>query len=537
MKETIKFPTTEEVSPIDLEEGEVLFVLGANGSGKSNLMHHIYTHASGPAELITALRQTWLPTDILDLTAKSKADTERNMRDADKNIFSISRDVYSNSRTKITVSKIVDAEIDRALKIAEAYDTGDCELISKINELYPSPLVELNQIFMNSNIDIKLKLDGNEKLLASKEGSEYFNATRLSDGERNVLFLAGDVLTANPHSLILIDEPERHLHRSIISLLLWQLIESRKKCNFVISTHDHILPIEKPNSKVLLLRSCNYGKDGSTVAQWDADLLPEMNEEYEKIKIDLVGARRNIIYVEGKESSLDKKLYELIFPSATVISVGNCRNVVNAVRNVKEQKNLHWLEAFGIVDGDGSEEDAGYDHDKRIYTLNFYSIESIYYHKVIIECVSKLQTEIHGGVPEELAKNAILEALSKINENIDHLSEKYAKHVATESIISEIRNDTELLEKTNVKYENRYRELLSKRKEKIRESVSREDWEAILKICPIRESQALDEIASKLKFQRRSDYENAVIQKLKVEEGFRIIVRDLFGELIEQIPK
>ena len=43
-----------------------------------------------------------------------------------------------------------------------------------------------------------------------------YGAAELSDGERNALLISAEILTAKDGTLLIIDEPERHLHRSII---------------------------------------------------------------------------------------------------------------------------------------------------------------------------------------------------------------------------------------------------------------------------------------------------------------------------------
>ncbi len=53
--------------------------------------------------------------------------------------------------------------------------------------------------------------------IASKSGGPHYSVAKLSDGERNALLIAATVLSVTPETLLLIDEPERHLHRSIIS--------------------------------------------------------------------------------------------------------------------------------------------------------------------------------------------------------------------------------------------------------------------------------------------------------------------------------
>ena len=84
--------------------------------------------------------------------------------------------------------------------------------------------------------------------MASKSGSKPYSIAQLSDGERNALLIATNVLTVKDGTLVLIDEPERHLHRSIISPLLTHLFAQRPECAFIVSTHDVMLPLDNPAS-------------------------------------------------------------------------------------------------------------------------------------------------------------------------------------------------------------------------------------------------------------------------------------------------
>ena len=85
--------------------------------------------------------------------------------------------------------------------------------------------------------------------MASKSGSDSYSVAEMSDGERNALLLAAEVLTVPSGTLILIDEPELHLHRSIISSLLTGLFSNRSDCMFVISTHEVMLPTRESRFK------------------------------------------------------------------------------------------------------------------------------------------------------------------------------------------------------------------------------------------------------------------------------------------------
>jgi ABC-type cobalamin/Fe3+-siderophores transport system ATPase subunit len=53
---------------VGLTIGGVLYVLGANGSGKSSLVSRLFNQSRGHAKRISAHRQTWFESNTLDIT-------------------------------------------------------------------------------------------------------------------------------------------------------------------------------------------------------------------------------------------------------------------------------------------------------------------------------------------------------------------------------------------------------------------------------------------------------------------------------------
>ena len=117
----------------------------------------------------------------------------------------------------------------------------------------PSPIQTVNELLRLSNLPIEIIVEQRQKVVASRSGSAPYSVAELSDGERNAFLIAADVLTAEAGTLLLIDEPERHLHRSIISPLLSLLFKKRKDCAFVVSTHEVMLPIDNPAARIFLV--------------------------------------------------------------------------------------------------------------------------------------------------------------------------------------------------------------------------------------------------------------------------------------------
>ncbi|MBY5974508.1 ATP-binding cassette domain-containing protein [Ferrimonas balearica] len=379
----LRFPSQNpDFDDLQLKEGALIFVLGANGTGKSSLMHRFATQNQEKVRKISAHRQTWMNSDALDMTPANKIQTEQNIKNEDRRGKSRYMDSFAAQRASMTIYELIDAENIRARSIAAAVDANDDEALRTAKQV-EAPIAVINELLRQSNISITIAVRANERVMASKDGGPEYSAAELSDGERNALMIAGNVLTAPAGSLLLIDEPERHLHRSIIAPLLSLLFERRPDCGFAVSTHDHDLPLEVPGARTLLIRACNF--QGPNAQEWEADELLADAPIDDILKRDLLGSRRKVLFVEGTESSLDKPLYSLIFPMVSVVPKGNCREVENAVAGSRAGEELHWLRAFGIADGDGYDQTQIEEKRQRgVYALPFYSVEAIYFHPDII---------------------------------------------------------------------------------------------------------------------------------------------------------
>ena len=71
--------TSGESLTIPVEVGEQLYVVGANGTGKSALFQHwVSLMGASAIKRIAAHRQTWLPSGNLAFTAQSRKRFEQN---------------------------------------------------------------------------------------------------------------------------------------------------------------------------------------------------------------------------------------------------------------------------------------------------------------------------------------------------------------------------------------------------------------------------------------------------------------------------
>ena len=67
---------------------------------------------------------------------------------------------------------------------------------------------------------------------------KMYNSSEMSDGERVIFYLIGQCLAAQKNAIIVIDEPELHLHKSVQTALWTKLEKLRSDCLFIYLTHD-----------------------------------------------------------------------------------------------------------------------------------------------------------------------------------------------------------------------------------------------------------------------------------------------------------
>ncbi len=520
---------------VPLEEGKPVFVLGANGVGKSTLMHNLYASNRPHAKRILAHRQTWFTSNSMDLTAAKKKQAETNINNQDQQITSRWQDPYSSQRSSISIFDLINSENIRAREITKAVDEDDLDSAKKLSNAQ-APIEGINELLAISNIPIVISLGKDEQLFASKNGSDLYSIAELSDGERNALLIAADVLTSDPNTLIIVDEPERHLHRSIISPLLSSLFLKRNDCAFVISTHDIFLPIDNFNSSTLLVRDCNWS--GKNISSWDADLIKETDQISSEVKQSILGAKRDILFVEGQNESLDKQIYQLIYPTVSIVSKGSCKNVEKAVEGVKSSESLHWINAYGLIDSDDrTAEQIQELKAKGIVATNCYSVESLYYHLDIVKFVADRYAKLTGADSNELFENAKSKIITDISSHKERLCSRLSEKKVRTEVMSMLPKHSDILEKKDFKIELSLEDYFNQEADKFDELIATNNLNGLIERYPIRETPVLNNIAKGLGMDRAT-YESVVRQLIIDDEvvlkTFRAILEDLTSIIIKE---
>jgi len=528
--------STGEPLNLTINVGENLFIMGANGSGKSSLMHHLYMlhYSHNNVRRISAHRQTWFSSHTINLSSDEKRKLEINMRSVDTNLTSRWKDDYPSQRASIPIYDLIDAENVRARSIAAAVDSQNMEDAKTLSKK-DAPIKIINELLRLSNIPIEISVSENDQVVASKCGGTPYSVAELSDGERNALLIAANVLTVKSGTLVLIDEPERHLHRSIISPLLTHLFSKRDDCAFIVSTHDVMLPLDNPSARTLLIRGCTYA--GSSVSGWDADIVPPETEIDDEIKKDILGARKKILFIEGEEKSLDKPLYSLVFPNVSIIAKSSCRDVEHTVSSIRDSANLHWVHALGIVDNDRRPEaDINQLKEKGIYALAVISVESIYYHPHIQDLIAQRQANLIGGDASTYLNNAKTVAIKEIEPHIQRLSRRTAEKAIREEFFRHLPKKADIKDERSIDVSIDVAKFVKQEYERLQYALNTGNLEEIISRYPVRETSALDKIAKEaLGFQNRKQYEGAVRKLLIDDKKALTFVKSLFGTLVSDI--
>lgn len=258
---------------IALKDNERFFIVGANGSGKSALIQHLVSSKRGEKiKRISAHRQTWLQSGSLDLTPHRRKRFDEQDTQLERQDESRWRDNHAQQRQSAVLFDLVAKENTRARLITHHVDSGNTGKAEKTSAKSPSPFDQLNELLRIGTLAVTLENSNDEEILAQhRDGRAPFSIAQMSDGERNAAIIAATVLTVEPGIVLLIDEPERHLHRSIIEPFLSALFEKRTDCTFVVSTHEVALPVADPEARVLMVRACKWEGDKATA--WDVELL------------------------------------------------------------------------------------------------------------------------------------------------------------------------------------------------------------------------------------------------------------------------
>jgi ABC-type Mn2+/Zn2+ transport system ATPase subunit len=493
-----------------------LFVVGPNGSGKSGLMLFLFRMNRTTAVRISAHRQTWMETNSVPFSPQDKISAESNVRIWDAEPYARWRETNSGWRSGLIIADLIEADNSLSRKVRTAVKSGEALEAAKLAD-QPPPLETINELLAGSGVPIAMTIGPNSTIVASKRGSPSYSIAALSDGERAALLIAGMVLTAADGALILVDEPERHLHSSIVTPLLIQLFAKRPDCTFIVSTHELSLPVSCPSSRTVLVRDSQTVNDD--VNRWDLDVLEPGVEIDDATKEAILGSRRKMLFIEGNAASLDKPLYELLFPGVSIFPRETCSDVEHAVSSVRDTGAIAWVQAYGIVDQDQLSADKKRALEaKGVFALCVYSVEALYYDPVVVRAVAMRQSAVVGGNPDEMVEQAWEDLLTAITLNADRLAARMTEQVVKDQVSLKMLDWKKIQSGQNVTIDVDAQAYYQTERACLQNCIASKNVAKIIERYPIRETPALAAIVSALQFKNRSQFE-AAARKLIVDDA------------------
>jgi hypothetical protein len=205
----------------------------------------------------------------------------------------------------------------------------------------------------------------------------------MSDGERVIFYLIGQCLAAPKNGIIVIDEPELHLHKSVQAPLWAEVEKLRSDCLFVYLTHDVDFAASQEGAARIWLKSF----DGTS---WDWEAIKPDDNLPDDLLFEVLGSRKPVVFVEGDNGSYDVSLYREVLPGFLVVPRGSCSQVILSVKALKANPQLHHLDVFGIVDRDRRvpDEIAALEADS-IFVLTVAEVENLFCTEEIVKIASQ----------------------------------------------------------------------------------------------------------------------------------------------------
>ncbi|CAN8140206.1 putative AAA domain-containing protein, AbiEii toxin, Type IV TA system [uncultured Thiomicrorhabdus sp.] len=371
---------------VEIETTNSLLFLGANGAGKTRLGSWIEFNSPHKDKVhrISAQKSLTMPdtatptaidlaeTDLLYGNPQHGRQNKSAYRWGNKPAVSFLNDFQKLMVYLFSEHTEESAKYLQAAKASSQRVNPPTTKLDLVKQVWDEILPHRELIIGGLTIETRVKGQGQAK----------YKSSEMSDGERIIFYLAGQCLSAPQNGIIVIDEPELHLHKSVQEPLWSRLERLRTDCLFIYLTHDVDFAAAKESSKKIWLQSYDGGS-------WEWEELLPTNDFPEDLLLEILGSRKPVVFVEGINGSFDSALYTAILPGFLVIPRGSCSQVIQSVKALKSNQQIHHLEVYGVIDRDRRvpAEIAKLEQDS-IYVLNVAEVENLFCTQEVLKIVS-----------------------------------------------------------------------------------------------------------------------------------------------------
>jgi AAA domain, putative AbiEii toxin, Type IV TA system len=390
-------PCPEGLFPISVKPGSSVVIVGANGGGKTRLAVLIEDSFQARAHRISAHRALTLNPTVAKISENAALAGLRFGYTGES--VQIGNRSGSRWQSKMAVSLLNDFDyLIQALFADQANKSLATHVKVRAGDLSPAEATKFEQldaIWRRLLPHRQLHFSGDDIQVSAPPSAAMYKSSDMSDGERAIFYLIGQTLAAAENSILIFDEPELHIHRSIMAKLWDELEAVRPDCAFVFITHDLEFAASRVAQKFVISA---YNPSPC----WAIEAVPENTGFNEEIATLILGSRRPILFTEGDYSSLDLAIYRCCFPNWTVIPRGSCENVIHSVVTMRRNKELTRVTCSGIVDADHYHaDDIAYLESLGIAVLAVSEIENV----ILLPSVSRAIAASEGYEDEALESN------------------------------------------------------------------------------------------------------------------------------------
>lgn len=414
----------------NITETNSVIIIGANGSGKSKLGAWIEKQDEQRVHRISAQRKLNFSNHVplksyqhasnmvLYGTNEETQVGHKNIKwDWNRQLTTKLVDDFDDALAAIIAKK--NLQNDEFVDLFNKRESHDRHNLNKLHTVIDELLEIWDDVFPHRGITIKDAMVKAHK----KPTIQEYSGVEMSDGERVALYLIAQCLSIPENKIVIIDEPELHLHPSIMNRVWLNIERRRMDCLFIYITHDmEFASIHSSSDKIWLK---DY--DGQN---WNYSHLTR-DEHNEGLSFEILGNRKDIIFVEGEISSYDAKLYTKIYSNYYVVPCGSCTQVIQKTKAYNNSEQLHHLNVYGIIDRDYRTENELLNlKSDGIYTIDVAEVENLFITEEVLQIIDE-----HLGFANNDSR------VGKVKTYI--INDRYKEEIANQinnSIISELKH-------------------------------------------------------------------------------------------------
>ncbi len=378
--------------------------IGANGSGKTTLSNKFKTYLQNNGVVISAQRILLVPSFNAIANPSQTANELKQAQLRDKSNKNDREFGHLQQEFSIVLKNLLAENI----AAGNMYRKKSIELFQTGKQIEEPSLTNLDKTFeiWNSLIEHR-KIDCQDgiNITAISDDGRSYPAIQMSDGEKVMLYLIGQVLQAPLNGFIVIDEPEMYLHKTILKKLWDSLEKERQDCLFIYLTHDLDFATSRATAKKIWIKSFTHPD------KWEIEDIPT-DEIPETLLFELLGSRKNILFCEGQKGSIDERVFSILFPELTIMPVGSCFDVINHTKAFNKLTTVNTT-AIGLIDSDHHDTSRLASlKDEKIYNFSISEVENLFLDEKFLK---KMASQLLVDIAEiEKVKNDVIEELDKL---------------------------------------------------------------------------------------------------------------------------